>query len=57
MSFRLRYVPGTPAGDKYPTITYPLRHHPGYPTHARAWAVLRAMPEPDRMEIFEEDDA
>lgn len=55
MSFRLRYIPGTPAGDKFPTITYPLWHRPGYPTRERAQTVLDAMPEPDRMEIVEEN--
>lgn len=56
MSFRLRYIPGTPAGDKFPTITYPLSHHPGYPTRERAAVVLAAMPDPTRMEIYEETD-
>lgn len=56
MSFRLRYIPGTPAGDKFPTITYPLSHRPGYPTRERAAVVLAAMPDPTRMEIYEETD-
>lgn len=56
MTFRLRYVPGTPTGDKFPTITYPLRPRPGFPTRERAETVLAAMPEPGRMEIIEESD-
>ena len=56
MSFRLRYKPGTPTAIKFPTITYPMPHHPGYPTREQAEWVLAAMPEPDRMEIFEEDE-
>lgn len=53
MTYRLRYIPGTPDGDKFPTITYPLAHHPGYPTRERAERVLAAMPNPSRMEVFE----
>lgn len=56
MSFRLRYIPGTPSGDKFPTITYPLAHKPGYSTRERAQTVLAAMPDPTRMEIVEESD-
>lgn len=55
MSYRIRYVPGTPTADRFPTIVYPLPHHAGYPSRARAEEVLGAMPEPSRMEIFEED--
>ncbi len=54
MSYRLRYIPGTPAGDQFPTITWPLGHKPGYATRERAEIVLAAMPDPTRMEIFEE---
>lgn len=57
MTFRLRYIPGTPSGHKFPDITYPLRPKPGYPTRERAAIVLAAMPDPSRMEIFEEDTA
>jgi hypothetical protein len=53
-SWRLRYKPGTPAGERFPTITYPLSHRPGFPTRERAQTVLAAMPEPGRMEIFED---
>jgi hypothetical protein len=53
--YRLRYKPGTPAGDKFPTIRYPMSHRPSFPTHAHAQTVLAAMPEPDRMEIVEEN--
>lgn len=57
MSFRLRYIPGTPAGIRFSTITWPLAHKPGYATRERAETVLAAMPEPSRMEVFEEKDA
>jgi len=56
MSYRLRYIPGTPPGDKFPTITYPLRPKPGYPTRERAETVLAAMPDPSRMEIINDDE-
>lgn len=56
MSFRLRYIAGTHAGDQFPTITYPMPYHPGYPTRERAELVLAAMPNPGRMEVFEETD-
>lgn len=55
MSFRIRYVPGTPDGDKFASITYPLSHHPGYATRERAQVVLDAMPNPSRMEIYDEE--
>jgi len=57
MSFRLRYIPGTPDGDKFPNITWPLSYRPGYPTRERAQVVLAAMPNPSRMEIYEEESA
>jgi hypothetical protein len=53
--YRLRYKPNTPAGDKFPTIRYPMSHRPSLPTHAHAQTVLDAMPDPDRMEIVEEN--
>jgi hypothetical protein len=55
VAFRLRYVPGTNDGTRFQHITYPLSHNPGYPTRERAQTVLDAMPDPSRMEIFEED--
>ncbi len=54
MSYRLRYIPGTPTADKFPTITWPLSHNPGYRTRERAETVLAAMPDPTRMEVYEE---
>lgn len=54
MSWRLRYIPGTPAGDKFPLIRYPMAWHDGYPTRDRATRVLASMPDPTRMEIYEE---
>jgi len=55
MSFRIRYIPGTNAGTRFARITYPLSHHRGYPTRELAERVLAAMPDPTRMEIFEDD--
>lgn len=52
-SWRLRYKPGTNAGERFKSITYPMSHHPGYATRERAEVVLAAMPEPARMEVFE----
>ena len=53
MSFRLRYTPGSDPAIKFPHITWPLSHNPGYPTRERAETVLAAMPDPTRMEVFE----
>jgi hypothetical protein len=56
MSWRLRYIPGTLDGDKFKTITYPFSHHTGYATRARAELVLESMPNPSRMEVFEDTE-
>jgi len=55
-SFRIRYTLGSPTAARFPTITYPLRPKPGYASRERAEVVLAAMPDPTRMEVYEEDE-
>lgn len=56
MSFRLRYKPGTPTAIKFPTITYPTSHNPAIPTRERAELLRNSMPDPDKFEIYEENE-
>jgi hypothetical protein len=51
--YRLRYIPGTPYGDQYPSIRYPARRGVNKQT---AELMRRAMPRPELFEIVEEGE-
>jgi len=50
-TYRLRYLPGTPYGEKFASIRYPANK--GVPKQT-AELMRRAMPHPEQFEIVED---
>lgn len=54
--YQLRYVPGTPLGERFPLVRLPW-HNSGWATRAEAEDVRAACANADSLEIVEAGDA